>query len=150
MNLDEMVGFNITLTSKRIVHRLNQLLADYEITAEQWSVLKKVDDNTSMNQKQLAILVEKDQPTLTKILDLLVKRKLINRIPNKNDRRSFCVVMTDKGHELRKQVAPVVEQWFQNIVNDIPVEKLQIYIEVTKRLKRTLDNMPLKAEEGIL
>lgn len=49
-----------------------------------------------MSQKELSKLTEKDQATLTRIIDLLEKKKLIQRRINEQDRRSFILHVTDE------------------------------------------------------
>ncbi|MCG2968914.1 MarR family transcriptional regulator, partial [Escherichia coli] len=79
-------------------------LRPYEITPEQWTVLKKVSESDRITQKQLAIKADKDQATLTKILDLLEKSGHLQRIRNPEDRRSYYIQQTEKGMALQEEI----------------------------------------------
>ena len=68
-----------------------------EITVDQWLVLKNLYENDAMKQNELADLVFKDNPTLTRIIDLLCKKGLTVRNPHPDDRRSFIVALTKEG-----------------------------------------------------
>lgn len=45
----------------------------FDITVDQWVVLKALKEKQEQSQRELAKRCGKDQPTLTRIVDLLVK-----------------------------------------------------------------------------
>src|SRR5690606_24125533 len=82
---------------------------NYGVTVDQWIVLKNLNESDNITQKELAKLCGKDQPTLTRILDLLVKKEFVSRIMHEQDRRSFIVRLTDKGRTKVKEMTPYVK-----------------------------------------
>lgn len=48
---------------------------DFDITIDQWAVIKILYNADPMTQKELSEESSKDQPTLTRIIDLLIKKK---------------------------------------------------------------------------
>ena len=79
-----------------------------ELTPEQWAVLSEVAENESIYQRELANSTFKDAPTVSRIIDLLCKRGLINRNPDSEDRRRFLISMTKEGREVYSQTAPIM------------------------------------------
>ncbi|MFM6954399.1 MAG: MarR family winged helix-turn-helix transcriptional regulator [Sphingobacteriaceae bacterium] len=71
----------------------------FDITVDQWLVLKNLKEQEHLNQTELAELLGKDHPTLTRIIDLLCKKDLVERRVNPTDRRSFTVHLTPIGKE---------------------------------------------------
>src|SRR5262245_22206960 len=69
----------------------------FNITVDQWIVLKHLYENQEMKQNELAELLFKDNPTLTRIIDLLCDKGLTIRKVHPTDRRSFVVSLTRKG-----------------------------------------------------
>lgn len=69
----------------------------FDITVDQWLVLKNLKEQEHLNQSELAELLGKDHPTLTRIIDLLCKKELVERRINPTDRRSFTVHLTSTG-----------------------------------------------------
>lgn len=49
---------------------------DFDITIDQWAVIKILYNADPMTQKELSEESSKDQPTLTRIIDLLIKKIL--------------------------------------------------------------------------
>ncbi|HEY8909901.1 MAG TPA: MarR family transcriptional regulator [Desulfosporosinus sp.] len=100
------------------VHKANLLLKsnlqkelkDFNITTEQWGILNELYRQDRCNQKELANKCYKDQAALTRILDLLEKRELINREKSPNDRREFLIIITSMGQQLVNQIRPHVQE----------------------------------------
>jgi DNA-binding MarR family transcriptional regulator len=80
-----------------------------EITVDQWLVLKNLYENDAMKQNELAELIFKDNPTLTRIIDLLCKKGLTVRKPHPDDRRSFIVSLTKEGKKKVESVRPKIK-----------------------------------------
>lgn len=111
----------------------------FGITVDQWAILKNLNQHTDLSQKELAEYCGKDQPTLTRIVDLLVGKQLVERRVNPNDRRSFVVHLTRAGKAKVKALA--------NHVNEIRMQAWQNLNEDDFRhLKRILDTIYLNLE----
>ncbi|EKB50154.1 MarR family winged helix-turn-helix transcriptional regulator [Cecembia lonarensis] len=94
-------------------------LGDFDITVDQWLIMKNLSENELLSQAELAQLVFKDQPTLTRIIDILSKKGYVARKPHPQDRRSFQLILTDAGKnkvkELKPQVASIREKAWENL-----------------------------------
>jgi len=85
-------------------------LGNYGVTVDQWTVLKNLNKAANVSQKELAKLCGKDQPTLTRIIDLLVKKGFVERMLHESDRRSFVVQLSKKGQQKVAQLEPNVRE----------------------------------------
>lgn len=141
MSMDKGIGSASVRLSKKLTRIVNLHLKPYSITTEQWSVLRTLNEIDDISQKELSERADKDQATLTKILDLLEKNEFIERAPNPSDRRSFLIRITNKGRELVKDVAPYLEEVFTKITSSIPKEKLEIYQEIVITLENTIETL---------
>lgn len=72
----------------------------FEVTVDQWIILRNLGENDNINQKELADIVCKDTPTLTRIIDLLVDKGLVLRNVDPNDRRCFRLDLTETGRKI--------------------------------------------------
>lgn len=80
----------------------------FDLTVDQWTVLRTIYENPDLSNKEMAELCGKDQPTLTRIIDLLIKKELAERITNSSDRRSLHLQITSKGKYKIQEIAPKV------------------------------------------
>lgn len=98
-------------TARRIKQYAQQRFSagDFNVTVDQWLILKNLDNDRYLKQTELAELTGKDTPTLTRIVDLLCKKGLTERVIHKTDRRSFTVHLTKTGGQLLNELSPKVD-----------------------------------------
>lgn len=101
-------GLVIDRTCKKLKHELQKELyrLGYDITVDQWIVIHELYNKGNLSQIQLANNTYKDAPTITRILDLLLKKDLISKIASPNDRRKFEISLTAKGRVLVEDMLP--------------------------------------------
>ena len=97
-------------TARKVKHYAQQQfkVMGFNITVDQWLVLKHLYEHPEMKQNALAELINKDNPTLTRIVDLLCKKGLTERILHPSDRRSFIVSLTKAGQKKVEQLKPKI------------------------------------------
>ena len=139
--LDDVIGFNTVLTGKYISRLLNFHLKPYKLTAEQWTVLKRLDQLGEMSQTKLSEETSKDQATLTKILDLLERNGFIQRVKNPNDRRSFLICITDAGRKLTNELYDVVGDLFEKVTANLSKQELESYQKVLVEIRKNIQNI---------
>ncbi|WP_246202519.1 MarR family winged helix-turn-helix transcriptional regulator [Virgibacillus doumboii] len=139
LSMDKAIRSASVRLSKKISRIINHQLKKFNITTEQWSVLRTLHDSGRITQKTLSERSDKDQATLTKILDLLEKHGYTDRVRNPEDRRSFLVQITEKGFNLVEEVGPFLQDVYRDIVEDIDQEKLSLYQEVLTSLEKNID-----------
>jgi DNA-binding MarR family transcriptional regulator len=102
--------FKIDSTIKRIRSFMQKNLTDAQIdlTVDQWVVLDHIMPNAGINQNELGALTCKDAPTITRILDILVKKELIVRKMSATDRRKFILELTALGKDLHKKAFAII------------------------------------------
>jgi DNA-binding MarR family transcriptional regulator len=105
-------SFLLERTARRIKQYAQQRFNNecFDITVDQWLVLKNLRNSNDLNQSELAELTGKDHPTLTRIIDLLCKKGLTERRMDVEDRRSFIIHLTKKGEENIANWSPKVAE----------------------------------------
>lgn len=82
--------------------------AGFDITIDQWLVLKSLQENSHLSQNEIADLVFKDMASITRIIELLVKKELVERHINNSDRRKFELKITRNGKKMIEMIYPIV------------------------------------------
>lgn len=85
--------------------------AGLEVTVDQWVLLHELDKLDGQNQWQLAELTHKDQPTVTRILDLMTRKNWVTRMVDPADRRRYLIRLTTVGKQLISAALPVVQAY---------------------------------------
>ncbi|GAB3648907.1 MarR family transcriptional regulator [Echinicola sediminis] len=114
-------SFLLDRTARRVKQYAQQKFknGDFDVTVDQWLVLKQLSENEDISQTELAAMVFKDQPTLTRIIDILCKKGYVERGPHPEDRRSLQLLLTadglEKVEELKPKVSSIREKAWENL-----------------------------------
>ncbi|HOT44809.1 MAG TPA: MarR family transcriptional regulator [Spirochaetota bacterium] len=128
--IEKSLGFLIasTMTRLRILVLRKIKEYGYDITPEQGHVLNAIGESEGISQSEIAGRTMKDKPTITRILDNLEKKKLIERRSDTGDRRAYRIYLTAKGKEkiamFMKIIEEVDEKAFRGL-NDNDIRKLE-------------------------
>jgi len=104
------------------------------ITIDQWLVLKSLKENPDLNQAELAEKVFKDNASITRIIDLLVKSGYVEREINPSDRRKFNLNITSIGNKILTETHTVVLQNRKTALNSIAENDIQIMSETLQKI----------------
>ena len=106
--------FKIDTTIKKIRQQIQKKFDDLtvDLTVDQWVLLDHIFryEAKGISQNELAEMTVKDAPTVTRIIDLLVKKGLSERTMAENDRRKFNITLTDAGRSKFDEAYPIVAE----------------------------------------
>ncbi|NOI13646.1 homoprotocatechuate degradation operon regulator HpaR [Vibrio hepatarius] len=94
------------------MHFFRPVLADNDLTEQQWRILRVIDTKGSIDfstlSKETCIL----SPSLTGIISRLEKQGLVTKQKSAHDGRQFYIHMTDKAAALVEQLRPQIEDQY--------------------------------------
>ena len=96
----------------------------FTITIDQWLVMKCLMENPTIPQTEISERVFKDNASVTRIIELLVKAKYISRKTNKKDRRRSELNVTPLGIQTLEAVNELVLQYRAKALNGISNEDI--------------------------
>jgi MarR family transcriptional regulator, transcriptional regulator for hemolysin len=82
--------------------------AGIDITIDQWLVLKSIQDWPDISQHRIAENVFKDYASVTRMIELLVKKEYLTRTFHSTDRRRFNLIITKKGNSVLDRLIPII------------------------------------------
>lgn len=81
-----------------------------DITVDQCLVLMILDKEKHISQHEVAKLIFKDYASITRMIELMVKKGFLKRTPNAEDRRKFNLTITAKGTNTLTLIEPVAQR----------------------------------------
>ena len=111
------------------------------VTPEQYLVLDILWEKQSLSQQNIANLIQKDKNSVTKIIDSLEKKNLVNRVVDQKDRRINKIELTKEGLALEKITTEVAINFMNDTIKDIDTQDLDKLVEVMRKLNDNLDNI---------
>lgn len=110
--------------------RLNE--SGLNITVDQWLIMNVIGEDPDISQQKIAGKVFKDNASVTRIVELLVKKGYIKRAMLKDDRRRTKLEITKKGIDLLKAASKVVAAYRRSALKGTNDGEL-------KRVRKVLD-----------
>lgn len=135
-NLNSVIFYNIEEAIKTYrMYAQNQLkINQLKITIDQWLVLKCLKENPKSTQIELAEKVFKDNASITRIIELLVKADFLERKVNQNDRRKFDLKITASGEKILTDVYKIVVKNRAKALENITAEEIETVNTILKKI----------------
>jgi len=81
-----------------------------DITTEQWVILDRLAEGDGISQTDLANDSFKNAPTVSRIIELLVKKGFIEKKRSSDDRRQFLIFLSEQGRLCHAKATPAVKE----------------------------------------
>ena len=87
-----------------------------------------------INMSTLSHRIGVDNSTLTRLIDILIRNKIVRKIRNPNDSRSFIILLTKNGEKLQYKIEQEIDRFGSKLYNKIPMEDQDEIKEVLSTL----------------
>ena len=136
--LNDILFYNMDKAIRTYRNYAQKRLRDhgYKITIDQWLIIKAILENPGIMQQELAEIVFKDNASVTRIIELLVKSGYLQREINPNDRRKTILKVTTEGKLIIEKVQVLVLENRQVALAGIENNKLQTTNEVLNTIAK--------------
>ncbi|HEX8016247.1 MAG TPA: MarR family transcriptional regulator [Flavobacterium sp.] len=114
---------------------ISQIVND--ITVDQCLLLIILDKNATYSQKEIAELIFKDSASITRIIELMVKKDYLTRQINESDRRKFNLEITEKGKKTIELLTPVIHKNREDALEGLSNEDIEL---LDKLLTKIISN----------
>jgi DNA-binding MarR family transcriptional regulator len=134
--LGEIIFYNLdkSIRSYRIYAQKQLRLKGYRITVDQWLVIRCILENPHITQQEMGEIVFKDNASVTRMIELLVKSGYIVRNPHASDRRRAVLTVTAQGRKTIEDMHEVVLQNRRVALENISPEEIRIVNGVLNRI----------------
>lgn len=111
----------------------------FDITIDQWAVLKILYNEEAMTHKELSEKSGKDQPTLTRIVDIITKKQLVQRIEHPQDRRALLITLTPTGKTKVEELSPAIKAIRMKAWQNLSEEDFEHYTRILNTIYENLN-----------
>nr|WP_319495332.1 MarR family transcriptional regulator [uncultured Desulfobacter sp.] len=141
--IDQSIGYLVGRLSRAIIKRLSKKFQDagFDISYEQWSVLVHLYREDGQTQQALARTAVKDKAAVTRLLNGLEKKNIVLRIPDRNDKRSNFVYLTNKAKEIKPHLVGFVEEMLDEAAQGIDPEEMDRCRTTINRIFSNFDRL---------
>lgn len=139
MAIEQSIGYVICTTARKIHQHLTEQFKAYNITPEQWVVLKSLSLQDGISQKEIADIVDKDPNNIKALVDKLEAKSLLERKQNPLDKRAFSLHVTVKGKKLVQQLSSLDETMLGTIHDDLRKKDITRLYDTLHQIQKNIN-----------
>jgi len=109
-----------------------------DVTASQGYILLAVPELDTINMNDLSLKMRVANSTMTRMVDQLVQKGLVNRSADPQDRRIVLINLTDQGKEVQLKLKDTLQDFFCQVLCDLPAEQLIGILEGLETLNKSI------------
>lgn len=94
------LGRTISFATVAVTQLCNNLLEEHDLSLPQWVVLSALWQAAPLSVGDIAKYSGNAVPATSRILDRMIAKDLIKRVPDPNDRRAVQIALTERGQTL--------------------------------------------------
>ncbi len=114
-------------------------LKEHNLSSQQWRVIRVLQEQDGLEISELSKHCYLLMPSLSRIIQNLEARHLVERCPVEADQRRSAIFLTDEGRKLFELVAPKSAERYDHITEKFGYGKLELLYELLDELVEKID-----------
>jgi DNA-binding MarR family transcriptional regulator len=139
----DSIGYLIKRGQSMMMDVLEKLFAERGFSFIHYVILSWVRDGIAVNPKDICVQYRHDSGALTRVIDHLEERGLLERVRRGNDRRKVELQLTETGRNTVESLIPLVVDKLNVALVDFSRDEVaefkRLLIKLNTRLTTTLD-----------
>jgi len=138
----------ISRLDQAITNRCNEILRSSGVARKQWEVMKEVDRNGSVTQRDLQKALGVESGTVTGIVEALVKKGFVNRQEHAKDRRVNMLSLTDDGSNLSMFADDPFTLVPEQMMKGVSADHEKIFVQVMAQMLANIGSRGSETKEA--
>ncbi len=135
-NLDDHAGYWLRYVSNHVSHAFAQQVESQGVTVAEWVLLRQIFETETANPSQLAVSVGMTRGAVSKLVERLLRKKLVERSYSDDDRRFQTVELTAAGKLLVPTLARLADENDHKFFGHLKPEEKVSLIEMLQDIVR--------------
>src|SRR6202046_201648 len=132
------VGYLVKRAHSLFLDIMEPMIEQRGFSFIQYVVLSSLRDGIAVNPKAICSLYRHDSGALTRIIDQLAERGLLERVRRGKDRRRVELQLTPAGRETIESLIPLVVAKLNEVLTDFSKTEVQELLRLLVKLNTTL------------
>ncbi len=107
MSTQEPIGLLVAVVRRRIRQVTTVLVREHGLSPQQFWTMVAIARGGEMSLRELAERRRMDEPTACRVVDTLVRRRLVRSSPDREDRRRSRLALTPSGRMMADKLLPI-------------------------------------------
>lgn len=133
-HLRDSIGYLIKRSQRLMQERIEGLFEQQNFTLQQWAVLMYLRDGLATTTADMCRNLHHDSGAMTRLVDQLESRKLIERRRSADDRRVVELSLTEAGAEVLDTLIPTACDALNTALDGFTREEVKLLQSMLRRL----------------
>ena len=134
------IGYLLKRAHSLMLAVLEPLLEEQGFSFIQYVILSWLRDGIAVNPKDICMQFRHDSGALTRVIDQLAERGLLERVRRARDRRKVELQLTPAGRETIEGLIPLIVEKLNLALDDFSGEEFQEFLRLLGKLTTTLQS----------
>ena len=136
-SLEEEAYLNVQRTANALAQRIAELLRSHDLTPAQYNVLRilRGAGHDGLNASDIGGRMISRDPDVTRLVDRLEKRGLVERWRCSEDRRVVWTRLSPAGRELIDPLDAPLNELHRDMLSHMAPERLQLLVELLEEAR---------------
>lgn len=136
---DRSLPMALLKAREAVMRKFSPALKEHDLSPQQWRVIRVLVEEDELDASEIAERCALLMPSLSRILQNLHRRGLVERRTATDDQRRSMVSITPRGRQLFEALSPVNEARYAHITEKFGYGKLELLYELLNELVEKLD-----------
>jgi DNA-binding MarR family transcriptional regulator len=132
------IGYLVKRAHSLMLDIMEPVIEQRGFSFVQYVVMSALRDGIAMNPKMICMQFRHDSGALTRIIDQLAERGLLERVRRDRDRRKVELQLTPAGRETIESIIPLVVGKLNEVLTDFSKAEVQELLRLLVKLNTTL------------
>lgn len=132
--LKDSIAYRFIRGANSVNQTLNNKLSPYKIAIEQRATLEIIKFEPNVNQTTIANLLGKDKTTISRSLNSLEKKGLIQKSEVSEDKRSKKVELTKEGEHILEESMEEVTSYRELLNSKLTQQEIEVFFKIIDKL----------------
>ncbi len=135
-SLDDNIIYLIGETSRLVHKKVTKVFSDrsFDVTVEQFGILVVLWYKEGIRQQDIAVTLNRDKTTIARIVENMINKDLIVKVPDQVDKRNKLIYLTKKGKALQKQMIASSGSVYMQSLKGFSDEELAMGLKIVKKI----------------
>ena len=111
----------------------------FDLTKEQWVLLKIISYHTGVSQNEIACKSNRDKTSMTRLFNTLERKHLIARLPSKEDKRINQLCLTIQGEKMLADTEQIWKEMVSELQKGLSKNEIDGLINTLKKVQDNIE-----------
>jgi MarR family transcriptional regulator for hemolysin len=104
------ISLKMTVLTRQLHKRFDQAVASIGVTRSQWTLIAVIARRPAATQREIAEVLEMSEAAAGRLIDRLVADGFLARRQKEDDRRAYCIHLTDAASSVLDKISAVASE----------------------------------------